>query len=194
MSRKDEADHLLDHNYDGIQEYDNPMPRWWLWIFYATVLYAALYWLNVPGIGIGAGRVAGYERDMAVAHAKYGHQRPAGAGLTDDALRAMAKDPVQREAGRALFVANCSPCHREDGGGNIGPNLTDEYWIHGGRPTQLLATVSDGVADKGMPAWSQILKPEQLPAVVAYVLTLAGTHPHDPKAPQGVKLEPAAAP
>jgi len=186
-------DELLDHNYDGIQEYDNPMPKWWLWIFYATIFYAVLYWANViPGIGIGHGRMATYEHDMEVARAKQAAlaaAQPAATSLTDEQLFALMDDPAKVAAGKATFLSNCSPCHRPDGGGVIGPNLTDSFWIRGSRPTQILATVHGGVLEKGMPAWGLTLSPEQITNVVSYVLTLHDTHPPTPKAPQGEKAE-----
>lgn len=186
-------DPILDHNYDGIQEYDNPMPRWWLWIFYATILFAVLYWINLPGIGSGRGRIAGYEAEMERARAQYGERAQAAPMLDDAQLMAAVKDAGLLGEGKTVFENSCSPCHRADGGGVIGPNLTDDHWIHGGKPTQVLATVVNGVADKGMPTWGPQLKPRQLEAVVAYVLSLRGSHPPDPKEPQGVKEEPAAA-
>ena len=178
-------DHLLDHNYDGIQEYDNPMPRWWVYLFYATIAFAALYWFNVPGVGVGRGRIANYERDVAAFHARYGGAG-GGAGPGAAAVLAAAQAPAQLAQGKATFVERCSPCHRPDGGGLIGPNLTDDYWIHGGRPEQIWKTVNGGVVEKGMPAWGPQLKPAQLLAVVAYVTTLRHTQPPNPKAPQGV--------
>jgi cytochrome c oxidase cbb3-type subunit 3 len=194
MSKDPEQDHLLEHEYDGIQEYDNPMPRWWVWIFWATILFAVLYWLNVPGIGSGKGRVASYENEMAQARAKFGDRTPAaGSGPSDTELAAFAQDLAKLAAGQAVFEANCVPCHRADGGGVIGPNLTDDYWIHGGKPTQILHTIEVGVPDKGMPAWGTVLNPADLPAVAAYVLHLHGTHPPEPKEPQGVKEESEAA-
>ena len=89
---------------------------------------------------------------------------------------------------------DCAPCHRPDGGGLIGPNLTDDYWLHGGRPTEILQTITDGVLDKGMPPWGKTLKPEQLTAVAAYVLSLHGTNPPNPKAPQGVTARASVRP
>jgi cytochrome c oxidase cbb3-type subunit 3 len=183
-------DRLLDHDADGIREYDNPMPGWWVFLFWATIVFAVLYFVNVPGIGVGKGRIASYEAEMARAAAKFGVPGAAASALSDADLLAMAKDPARLAIGKATFLASCSPCHRPDGGGQIGPNLTDEYWLHGGRPAQILKTVSAGVLEKGMPAWATVLKPEQLPAVVAYVLTLHDSHPPNPKAPQG---EPAGA-
>jgi cytochrome c oxidase cbb3-type subunit 3 len=184
-------DRLLDHEYDGIREYDNPMPKWWLWIFYATILYSVLYTLNVvPGLGSGPGRIAAYEADVAAARAKLAAAAPAaGPAMTDAGLLALAVDTGTREAGRQVYVNNCAACHREDGGGSIGPNLTDDYWLHGARPTEILTTVNTGVLDKGMPAWGEVLKPADVQHVVAYVTTLHGTHPPNPKEPQGSKVE-----
>lgn len=187
MNPDPNEDRLLDHNYDGIQEYDNPMPRWWLWLFLATIVFSVLYALNVPGVGTGKGRIANYQRDMAAARAKYG-AATAAASLGDDALIAMSRDAARLADGKQTFTTQCVACHRADGGGSIGPNLTDAFWIHGARPADILTTVSSGVIDKGMPAWSQILTPDQVSAVVAYVLTLRGTHPPDPKPAQGVAV------
>jgi cytochrome c oxidase cbb3-type subunit 3 len=186
-----EEDRLLDHNYDGIQEYDNPMPRWWVYIFWATIVWAVLYALNLPGIGTGKGRIANYERDMAAAREKFAGAQ--GPQVTDDALLALGRAPDALQAGKTQFATTCAVCHRPDGGGQIGPNLTDAYWIHGNRPTDLYRTVNLGVPDKGMPAWGQVLKPDQVAAVVAYVLTLRGTHPENPKEPQGINADSAAA-
>jgi cytochrome c oxidase cbb3-type subunit 3 len=188
MSKDSNQDRLLDHSYDGIQEYDNPLPGWWLLLFYATIAFAVLYWLNLPGIGTGRGRVANYERDMAAFRDKYRAAAPAPA-MGDPELAALVADPARLAEGKAAFDATCSPCHRADGGGVIGPNLTDDFWIHGSRPAQILGTIVNGVPDKGMPAWGQVLKPEQLPAVAAYVLSLRGTHPPNPKEPQGTKSD-----
>jgi cytochrome c oxidase cbb3-type subunit III len=185
MSRESKPDQLLEHNYDGIQEYDNPLPGWWVYLFYATILFAVLYFVNViPGVGSGPGRISSYERDMAAFHRKF----PAGGGSGpgEAVILAAAKDPAQLAAGKATFVEKCAPCHRPDAGGLIGPNLTDEYWIHGGKPEQVWKTVNDGVPEVGMPTWSQQLPPEQVLKVVAYVPTLRGTHPINPRFPQGV--------
>lgn len=186
MPNKNEQDHLLDHSYDGIQEFDNPMPRWWVYIFWATIVFSVLYWLNVPGIGIGKGRVANYERDVAAAaaaSAKLRAEQPAGA--TPDQLTALTKDASALALGKQTFTQNCAACHRPDAGGQIGPNLTDDYWLHGAALEQMHKTVTDGVLEKGMPPWGKVLKPAQLDAVVAYVFTLRGTNPPNPKAPQG---------
>lgn len=193
MSRDANEDRLLDHNYDGIQEYDNPMPRWWLWLFWITIGFSLLYALNLPGIGTGKGRIANYERDMNAARAKYGAATAAALLLSDDDLIAISRDAAKLAQGKLTFTTQCVACHRADGGGNIGPNLTDAFWIHGAKPRELLKTVSAGVLEKGMPAWSQVLKPDQVSAVVGYVLTLRGTHPLDPKPPQGIPVDDSTA-
>jgi len=192
MTPDRDEDRLLEHDYDGIREYDNPMPKWWLYIFWACILYSAVYLLNVPGVGIGADRLAAYQRDIAIADSVMASRDPLR-GVTGASLLAIAAEPGRREQGKTTFTSMCASCHRADGGGNIGPNLTDEWWIHGGAPLQILKTVNEGVLAKGMPAWGKMLKPDQLLAVVAYVTTLQGSHPKDPKAPQGIPADSAAA-
>ena len=191
-SPRPEAARLLDHEADGIQEYDNPLPRWWTALFWITIAFSVLYALNLPGIGTGRGRIANYEREMAAARerqAALAAKAPPPAAVDAAALLALARDPARLALGRERFVGTCAACHREDGGGSIGPNLTDDFWIHGGRPEEILKTVTDGVPDKGMPAWGQTMSPEEIAAVAAYVLTLHDTHPPNPKEPQGTKVE-----
>jgi cytochrome c oxidase cbb3-type subunit 3 len=186
MPNKQDQDHLLEHNYDGIQEYDNPMPRWWVYIFWATIVFSVLYWLNIPGVGIGKGRIANYNRAMAAAAADAAKREASRPGSTSpEQLTALTKDASTLALGKEVFGHSCSACHRLDAGGQIGPNLTDDYWLHGATIEQMRKTVSDGVLEKGMPPWAKVLKPAQLDAVVAYVFTLRGTNPPNPKPPQG---------
>lgn len=191
--KQDQDSKLMDHEYDGIREYDNPLPAWWVYIFWATIIYSILYMLNVPGIGIGKGRIAAYEQSVAEAREKYGAPGAGMAQMGPEQVKAAMADPAQLEEGKKTFLSNCSPCHKADAGGSIGPNLTDAYWIHGDRIEDMLHTVSNGVLDKGMPAWSTVLKPEQIVQAVAYVRTLRGSHPPDAKGPQGVNADSAAA-
>jgi cytochrome c oxidase cbb3-type subunit 3 len=186
MPNDNEHDQLLDHSYDGIQEFDNPMPRWWVYIFWATIIFSILYWFNVPGFGIGKGRISEYDRAMAAAAAADAKRKAAEpAGASPEQLAAMTKDASVVALGKQTFTQNCAACHRADAGGQIGPNLTDDYWLHGGAIEQIHKTVADGVLEKGMPPWGKVLKPNQLDAVVAYVYTLHGTNPPNPKEPQG---------
>ena len=186
MSDENKPDHLLEHSYDGIQEFDNPMPRWWVYLFWATIIFSILYFLNVPGFGIGKGRIADYNRDMAASAAADAKRKAAEpAGASGEQLAAMTKDASVIALGKQVFGQNCAACHRADAGGQIGPNLTDDYWLHGGTLERIHKTVADGVLEKGMPPWGKVLKPNQLDAVAAYVYTLHGTNPPNPKAPQG---------
>ena len=192
MNDRRDEDRLLDHDYDGIREYDNPMPRWWLLILWVSVVWSVVYAINViPGVGSGPGRAKNYENEMAAAREKYGDPSvaAAGAAVDDATVTAAAADPVQLASGRQTFTNFCASCHRDDAGGSIGPNLTDDYWIHGGKPSQIHGTISNGVLDKGMPAWNAVLDPAQVVSVAAYVTSVRGTHPKDPKEPQGVKEE-----
>jgi len=192
MADNDSPDRLLDHNYDGIQEYDNPMPRWWLATLWGTVIFSVLYLLNLPVVGIGKGRIAEYLADSTAAAAVQAAHDPIGL-VTEADLMAAGADPARVAAGKALFATNCAACHLADGGGSIGPNLTDRYWIHGGTPIEVFRTIARGVADKGMPTWAAILPADQLVAVAAYLRTLQGTRPAVAKAPQGVAADSAAA-
>jgi cytochrome c oxidase cbb3-type subunit 3 len=187
MAAPHDEDRLLEHNYDGIQEYDNPMPRWWVYLFWATIVFSVLYVLNVPGFGIGKGRIADYDAAMA-AGAKAAP--PAGSTTTPEQLAALVKDEQALALGKQTFGQNCAACHALDGGGVIGPNLTDDYWLHGATLAEIRTTVTSGVLEKGMPPWGKVLKPAQLDAVVAYVSTLRGTKPATAKPPQGVLVQP----
>ena len=188
MAEQDK-DRLLDHSYDGIQEYDNPMPRWWVLTFWATIVFAILYVLNVPGIGNGDGRIADYNADMASAKARRLAAEPAG-GPTPEALAALAADPAAIANGKQLFTTYCAACHRADGGGQIGPNLTDDSWVHGGTLPEIRTTIHDGVLAKGMPEWGKVLNPDQVNAAAVYVKSLGGTRPPNPKPPEGIKSLP----
>ncbi|MBX3174421.1 MAG: c-type cytochrome [Gemmatimonadaceae bacterium] len=186
MADKSAEDRLLDHEYDGIQEYDNPLPRWWLWILYATVIFAVAYYFLPLPFGEGPGKIAEYEAEVA----KYEAMRPppADPSATADQLASLVGNAQAIADGKVVFDANCAACHRPDGGGMIGPNLTDNAWIHGGTPAEIHATVANGVLEKGMPPWERILRPEQVNAVTAYVISLAGTNPPNPKAPEGTVI------
>lgn len=180
-----EQDRLLDHEYDGIQEYDNPLPGWWVWFFYATIVLVPLYYWDPLGIGEGPGKDAVYAAEMAAYAAA--HPAPAaGGGRTDEQLAALVSDATALGDGKAVFAQYCAACHRADGGGQIGPNLTDDAWLHGSAPTAIYKTIDEGVLAKGMPNWGKVLKPEQVDHVTAYVISLKGTNPPNPKAPEGV--------
>ena len=147
---------LMDHEYDGIQEYDNPMPRWWLLLFAVTILLVPVYYLAPGDIGAGAKKEEMYAREMAAfaaAHPGFGRST-----VTAEEMAKIVADPAEIAKGKALFATNCVSCHLADGGGLIGPNLTDDYWIHGGTPLAVHTTINEGVLAKGMPPWGKVLK------------------------------------
>jgi cytochrome c oxidase cbb3-type subunit 3 len=176
------TDRLMEHEVDGIREYDNPMPRWWLLTFAGTVIFSVIYAFNIGPVGSGPGRIALYEAEMKAAAEKY--PQPSG-GASGAELAALVADAGALASGKEAYASFCAACHAPDGGGLIGPNLTDAYWLHGGTLEDIYRTVAQGVLEKGMPPWEKSLKPEQLRAVVAYVASLKGTTPANPKAPQG---------
>lgn len=188
MTRAGDDRPMMDHSYDGIQEYDNPMPRWWLLLFAATILFVPIYLLAPGDIGAGGTKAKLYEKEMAAFHAA--HPDFGNAAITAEALAAIVASPVEIAKGKALFATNCVACHRPDAGGLIGPNLTDEFWIHGGTPLDVHNTINGGVLAKGMPQWGKVLKPADINSLTAYVRSLQGSKPANPKAPDGVKTNP----
>jgi cytochrome c oxidase cbb3-type subunit 3 len=186
---------ITDHNYDGILEYDNPMPGWWLWIFWLTVVFGVVYVLGIHVFGF----VNTYQDDLDQSLAELQQVRDeytATHGTFEaDAvvLQSYADEPSHVEAGSTIFTTNCSMCHGDKGQGLIGPNLTDEYWIHGGGLTDIFTTVTQGVIEKGMTPWDGILTAEQRAQVTAFVASIQGTNPSGAKEPQGELYRPEEA-
>lgn len=188
-----DRDRLLAHEYDGIEEYDNPLPGWWVWIFWATIIFSVGYWLYYQ-IGPGPSIIAQYDADVRAATERQAKLAPTAGAVTDEVIMVLTKNPTAMASAKAMFASRCLACHGPQGQGLIGPNLTDDYWLHGGRPTEILHTITEGVPDKGMVPWKTQLKPEELTMMTAYVLTLAGTNPPNPKPPQGVNSKGERAP
>jgi cytochrome c oxidase cbb3-type subunit 3 len=179
-----DQDKLREHEYDGIREFDNRLPNWWLWTLYGAIVFALGYWLFFHTWRLGNLPRDAYAAEMAVA-AEAQLARMAGQELTDETLLLMSQVPERVAAGGAVFGQICATCHRPDASGDIGPNLTDGYWIHGGSPLQIHHTVTNGVPDKGMVAWMNQLGPQRIQDVVAYLITLRGRNLSG-KAPQGL--------
>jgi cytochrome c oxidase cbb3-type subunit 3 len=175
------------HEYDGILEADNRLPRWWLGTLWGAVLFATGYWIYYHSSG--AGQLPSQEyADLKKRELAAEAERIKAAGeVTDEMLITLSKDSGTVEQGKAVFDQTCVTCHAAGGMGNIGPNLTDEYWLHGGKPKQIYTTVHDGFLAKQMPAWGKQLGEEKTRSVVAYVLTIRDTHAPGGKAPQGDK-------
>jgi cytochrome c oxidase cbb3-type subunit 3 len=179
-----EEENTVIHEVDGIQEYDNKLPNWWLYSLYGTIGFAVLYWYVYQTTGIGASPAQAYQDELDRNAAAAAMQIKVG-DATPESLMALAKDPNALALGKQVFTSTCAACHRNDGGGLVGPNLTDEFWLHGGAPEKIFHTISTGVPDKGMPAWQPQLGALKTQAVAAYVITLRGTHAAGGKAPQG---------
>jgi cytochrome c oxidase cbb3-type subunit 3 len=173
---------LLAHEADGIRELDNQLPRWCVWLFYGTIAFAAVYLLYYHVLGAGDLMIAEYQKEKAVGDKiKQAAMAKFESGI--DAL-APSQDPFAVNQGRQLYAQLCAPCHRADGGGLVGPNLTDDYWIHGPGFADNIRTIWNGVPEKGMVTWKGILKPDEIQAVASYIYTLRGTHPPNPKPPE----------
>ena len=178
----------LDHNYDGIRELDNHLPPWWKWLFYGTIGWAAIYIVVFHFSDSLPLSQEEYQNEVALAEEKSRQLRASQPGVAiDENALTFTKDAALIEKGKSVFTEyNCGSCHRNDGGGNtIGPNLTDEYWLHGGDIKNVFITIKNGVVERGMPAWGKSMKPEAVRDVTFFVMSLQGTNPQNPKAPQG---------
>lgn len=172
MSNDPKEPLLLDHEYDGIQELDNKLPRWWVWLFYITIIYSAIYLVYYHVTRTGDLQIAEYTKEMQA-----GEQIKNGAmGKFEASIPTLqpATDAATLENGRQVYVKFCAPCHRMDGGGLVGPNLTDDYWIHGSTYADSVKVIWDGVPAKGMITWKTVLKPEEIASVAGYLYTLRG--------------------
>jgi len=180
---KDEKDLLLHgHEADGIQELDNDLPRWWVWMFVLCVVHATGYLLYYHVFGMGRLQAAEYTAEMEVGNkVKLEAQQKFEASLVS-LTTSTDKDVLAK--GHQTYDTYCSPCHRLDGGGQVGPNLCDDYWIHGHRFEDNLRTIIHGVPVKGMLAWKETLKPSEIYAVASYIQGFRGTKPPNPKPPE----------
>lgn len=182
-------DQILNHEYDGIKEYDNPLPNWWLATFYGAIVFSIFYF-GYYHLGDGPSPEKELEDDMAAIRQVRELQQKAAPPLSESDLLAVYGDSSKRQAGGEVYGEKCASCHGAHGEGMIGPNLTDKFWIHGnGSALAIFQTVSEGVPDKGMPPWKVLLGKEELQNVVAYVKSLKGTHPANAKAPQGNEVK-----
>jgi cytochrome c oxidase cbb3-type subunit 3 len=168
VKRTDEIQGYILHVYDGIEEADNRLPNWWLLTFYAAMIFAVGYWVYYHTFAVGKLPYAAYQHER-------NQQLESGGEVTDEQLLALAADPLTVPEGKRVFDGSCAQCHGELAEGKIGPNLTDEYWLHGAQPTQIYKTVFDGVPDKGMLEWGGQLGPAKVKQVTAYVISVANT-------------------
>ena len=180
-----EGEIVLDHNYDGIRELDNNLPPWWTYLFYLTIVFAVVYLVRFE-IFNDYNQVEEYEETLAEAQLQIEEYKKTAKDLVDVNSVVLLTDASDLKAGKTIYTNNCVACHMADGGGGIGPNLTDKNWILGGGIKNVFNTISEGGRDgKGMVAWKQILKPAERAQVASYVLTMEGTTPANPKAAEG---------
>ena len=182
---EEEHEIILDHDYDGIKELDNSLPPWWLYGFYITIIFAIVYLLRFHVFN-GTNQFEELKNEYAVANAEIEEYKKTAKDLVDFNTVTQLTDASSLAFGKQVFETICVACHKADGGGGIGPNLTDDYWILGGGIKNVFHTITEGGRDgKGMIAWKQSYKPSEIQQIASYVLTLQGNTPAEPKAPEG---------
>ena len=182
---EDEGELLLDHDYDGIKELDNNLPPWWVYLFYICIAFAVIYLVRFEIMG-GDNQETELKNEMAQAQKEIAEYKKTAPDTMDENSVTLLTDAADLSAGKEIFMANCVACHRADAGGQIGPNLTDDQWILGGGIKNIFHTLMNGGRDgKGMISWKGTLKPKQMQEVASYVISLQGSNPKDPKAPEG---------
>jgi cytochrome c oxidase cbb3-type subunit 3 len=176
---------ILDHEYDGIREYDNPMPRWWKLIFWVSFYFSLGYLIHYHVTGNGTSVAAAYEADVAAAREAQALAL-LGTETTEDSLLKLSTDSKMMADAAKLFAVRCSPCHGPNAEGLIGPNLTDGYWLNGDAKLLTIHSIIDnGVMAKGMPAWNRQLRPIETAKLAAYIGTLRNTNHAGGKGPEG---------
>lgn len=175
---------LLNHEYDGIRELDSQIPPWFLWLFYLTIAFAVFYMLDYHVFNSSPLQDEEYQLQVKQAEVERTALVKSGAFLNEESVTLLT-DPAAIDAGKQIFDANCVACHSADGGGLVGPNLTDDYWIHGGGIKNIFKTIKYGVTAKGMISWQSQLNPKQIQDVASYIISINGIKPANPKQPEG---------
>lgn len=182
---EEEESILLDHDYDGIKELDNNLPPWWKYGFYLTILTSVIYMVHFHVLKTGDLQGKEYDDAMAQAKIEVDEFMKTSANNVDENTVKVLTETSDIATGKDLFIANCVACHGIGGEGTVGPNLADDYWLHGGSIQDLFKTLKYGWVEKGMKSWKDDLSPMQIAQVASYIRTLKGTSPPNPKAPQG---------
>lgn len=182
---EEEKDVLLDHDYDGIKELDNVLPPWWVYLFYATIFFGIVYIIRFHMIK-EYDQDSEFATEMALAQAEIAKYKTTAPDVTNVDNVVLIKDAADLAKGKALYESSCAACHRADGGGGIGPNLTDDHWILGGGIKNVFNTIMEGGREgKGMVPWKATIKPADIQKIASYVLSLKGTNPAGAKAAEG---------
>jgi cytochrome c oxidase cbb3-type subunit 3 len=176
-----EADVMLDHNYDGIRELDNVLPPWWVYLFYGCIIFAGIYLVRYQILGAD-NQTQEYDKEVAEAKIAVDEYNKTAPDQMNKEKVTLLTDATSIAAGKTIFLANCVACHRPDAGGQIGPNLTDDMWINGGGIKNVFNTIMEGGRDgKGMISWKATIKPSDIQKVASYVLSMQGSNPVNPK-------------
>lgn len=179
-----EQEIMFEHDYDGIKELDNKIPPWFNILFYGTIVFGIIYMLVFHVFHLEPLSAGEYIQEVRAADLQRQELIRTGAFVNEDNVKQLT-DPASIQAGKDIFMKNCVPCHGTNGGGTVGPNLTDDYWIHGGGIKNIFKTIKYGVPAKGMITWQNLLNPKQIEEAASYVMSLHGTNPPNGKPPQG---------
>lgn len=186
----EEKNLVMEHKYDGIAELDNPIPAWFRILFYATIVFAIGYLLNYHVFHYSRSQDEEYAAEIQQAaddKIAYLDNPVNSASKVNENNIVQSKDAAVLKSGGALFATRCPPCHGDHAQGIVGPNLTDEYWLHGGKIKDVFKTIKYGVPEKGMISWEKSMSAQQISDIANYVLSLQGSKPAGAKAPQGNK-------
>ena len=183
-----EQNRATDHEYDGIEEYDNNLPNWWLATLWLSIAFSIAYWAYYHAFAVGPDQAGYYAAEVAAAEAAKPKPAPGGAELGDADLLALAKDEVALAAGAKSYATNCLACHGAKLEGAIGPNLTDSAWLHGGSPSEIHFSIDKGWPEKGMMAWGALLGETKVRQLTAYLLSVKNSDVPG-KAPEGEVLK-----
>ena len=187
-----EAEVATDHNYDGIIELDNSLPPWWVYMFYGTIIFAITYMIYFTYFD-GPTQQMEYDTEVAQAIQKKNEFLKKTAALVDETSVLILTDATALAKGKSGYITKCAACHGMNGEGLVGPNLTDDYWIHGGGIKDIFKTIKYGWPEKGMISWESQITPMEMQQISSFIITIKGTNPANPKAPQGIiYVEPAA--
>lgn len=185
-SIEQEADVMLDHNYDGIKELDNVLPPWWVYLFYGCVIFAIVYLVRFHVIGDYT-QAEEFQKEMAQAEIEHQEYLKTAPDLVSVENVELLTDDASLAEGKKVFEANnCFSCHGQNLQGGIGPNLTDKYWINGGGVKEIFALISDGSAKNPVMApWKDVIKPSDIQKLSSFILSMQGTNPEGAKDPEG---------
>ena len=184
-----DKDTLIDEPHDGIYELDNPPPPWFMFLFYGCIVIAAIYFVRFSMSDYGYTQEDEYVAEMKAAEVKQmANVSEEDLNIDENNVVALS-DASALASGKKLYIQNCKVCHAGGGKGLTGPNLTDEYWKHGGGAKNIFKTIKYGVVEKGMASWKETLNPKKMQEVTSYILSLQGTNPEGAKGPEGEKWE-----